>query len=173
MPNSRPERCFSCTLCGECCRGDQVVRLNGEDIGLLCRFTGLKDLEALEAAGLVERVCEAPGFARPRIRFRKRPFRFCPFLENDLGEDGLLRGLCRLHPDGKPLVCHLAPLAREVDDDGMLARETWQAVAPVDGCPGMDRGAALELPAGEIRARLDREVLWMRQELEKGGCRTT
>jgi Fe-S-cluster containining protein len=165
MSSAWPEARFGCTLCGECCRGGQVVRLNGEDIGLLCRFTGLPDQAALVAAGLVEEVFEAPGFPRPRLRFRRKPFAFCPFLENGLDDSGTLLGRCRLHPDFKPLVCHLAPLAREVDDDGSAACEVWSVVAPVEGCPGMGRGGAVEPPSGEIRDRLDREVLWMRERL--------
>ncbi len=166
MSNNPTEHCFDCTLCGECCRGNQVVRLNAEDLTLLCRFTGLSGLAELVSAGLVEEVWDEPGILRPRLRFRQRPFRFCPFLENDLAEDGILRGRCQLHPDFKPLVCQVAPLAREVDDDGETAVENWLVVPPVTGCPGMDRGKKLALPLGEIRRRLDAEVLWMRRQVQ-------
>ena len=160
---------FTCTLCAECCRGRQVVRLNGDDLQLLAEHAGLADEAALAATGLIEHVHEEPGFSRPRLRFRSRPLRFCPFLQNDLGEDGCLRGLCALHPRFKPLVCHLAPLAREVEDDGASFTETWRMVAPVEGCPGMGRGSEPSLPVGEIRRRLDREVDWMRWRLGQAG----
>jgi len=101
---------------------------------------------------------------RPRIRFRTHPIRQCPFLVNDVGDDGVYRGLCSLHPHFKPLVCTLSPLTRDVEDPGTgPVTETWSAVAPVEGCPGWGRGEAqaVEAPAS-LGPRLAEEVAWMR-----------
>jgi hypothetical protein len=145
-----------------------VVRLNGDDLALLAAHAGVDGESALLAGGFIENVWEEPGLWRPRLRFRRKPWAFCPFLTNDLGADGRLSGWCALHPRFKPLVCHLAPLARLVEDDGSGFTETWQAVAPVEGCPGMGQGAAPGLPEGELRRRLDREVVWMRGRIAAG-----
>lgn len=157
---------FACTACGECCRDDQIIRLNGDDLDLLCRYLDLPGPAALEQAGYIEYVTEAPGFPRPRLSFRRKPFRFCPFLANTVDDAGRIGGRCALHPDFKPLVCRLSPLARLVDDRQGRAVEEWQFVLPVEGCPGAGR-AAFDA-AGEIaglRLRLDRETEWMRQQL--------
>ncbi len=130
---------FSCTLCGDCCWGDQVVRLNKEDLILMAQFKGFDRTSELFTQGLVEAIREESGW-RPRIRFRTKPARFCPFLQNNITEEGTLQGLCSLHPLFKPLVCHLSPLGRSLD----LQENTqeWKVIAPVEGCPGMGKGAA-------------------------------
>lgn len=147
---------FECTLCGDCCWGRQVVRLNREDLLLMAEFQGMENTRELFTAGLVEAVREQSGW-RPRIRFRTRPRRFCPFLLNSITDEGTLQGLCRLHPEYKPLVCHLSPLGRTVDlaDDS----ETWSVTPPVEGCPGMDRGGLRNSlqDLEPYRDRLDRE----------------
>lgn len=128
---------FQCTLCGDCCWGRQVVRLNKGDLVLLAQYRGFSDTGQLFTAGLVEAVREDSGW-RPRIRFRTRPRRFCPFLVNSLTEEGSLQGLCSLHPGFKPLVCHLSPLGRTLDLGEKT--ETWSVIPPVEGCPGMESG---------------------------------
>lgn len=156
--------CFSCTVCGDCCTGDQTIRLNPDDLELLCAWLRLPDHSALEKAGYLDP--PEDGDPRPRIRFRKRPVRQCPFLENHLEETGALKGLCMLHPDFKPLVCHLAPLAREVQVEGSGYEETWSVVAPVEGCPGMGRGEPRKIgPPAFLLERLRREALWMNHKL--------
>lgn len=158
---------FSCTLCGDCCTGSQVVRLTGGDLRLLMEHLGVASVFDLRTRGLVSLVREPVGgdrFAwRPRLRFRTRPLRQCPFLVNDMAEDGY-RGLCSLHPDFKPLVCALSPLAREVVDPGSgPVDETWSAVPPVEGCPGMGRGEPLVVgPPASLASRLAEEVGWLR-----------
>jgi hypothetical protein len=170
---------FGCTLCGDCCTGNQIVRLCGGDLDLLVRRLDLGSVTELRSRGLVSLVQEAVGedrrVWRPRIRFRTRPLRQCPFLTNDIGEDGVYRGLCSLHPDDKPLVCTLSPLAREVDDPGQgPVSETWSFVPPVEGCPGVGRGEPLapEAPV-MLGPRLQAEVAWMRRWMvDSAGCTT-
>jgi Fe-S-cluster containining protein len=159
---------FSCTLCGDCCTGSQVVRLTRDDLGRLVSRLGLASVRDLRTQGLVSLVREPVGggrFAwRPRIRFRSHPLRQCPFLVNDVGEDGVYRGLCSLHPDFKPLVCTLSPLAREVEDSGADAvTESWTLIPPVEGCPGVGHGPTLDAAAPPaLRSQLDAEVAWVR-----------
>jgi len=147
-----------------------VVRLTGGDMKLLVTRLDFSSVGDLRRQGLVTLVRESVGQAfvwRPHMRFRTRPVRQCPFLVNDVGEDGLYRGLCSLHPDFKPLVCTLSPLSREVDDLGTGAVvETWSFVPPVEGCPGVGQGGGLEIgPPRDLRPRLSEEIGWMRSLL--------
>jgi len=156
-------------MCGDCCTGAQVVRLTGQDLGLLMRHLGLASVRDLKTKGLVTLVREPVGpqrsVWRPRIRFRSHPLVQCPFLLNDIGASGNYRGLCTLHPDAKPLVCALSPLTREVEDAGAgPVVETWSFVPPVEGCPGTGRGPRLDLRApGHLAGRLAQEVSGMRR----------
>lgn len=172
---------FECTLCGECCRGNQKVWLNPTDLERLSAYLGLKiPGSGIDAQSVLVKkyiIVIEPGqhgVPRSRLRFPLTPAgRSCRFLVNDMGEDGLLRGRCSLHyTDAKPTVCRLAPLARIVDlVDGT---EEWREVAPVVGCPGWGCSppptdgrlvAAPELPA-DLRGDLDGETEYFR-ELER------
>ncbi|HTH13140.1 MAG TPA: hypothetical protein VMB23_02010 [Spirochaetia bacterium] len=168
---------FECTLCGDCCTGNQVVRLCGGDLEILVRHLNLTSVTELRSRGLVSLVQESVGDGRsvwrPRIRFRSKPLRQCPFLVNDIGADGAYRGLRSLHPDHKPLVCALSPLAREVSDPGEgEVSETWSFVPPVEGCPGVGRGEPVALAApGGLGNRLGAEAAWMRRWIwASAGC---
>ena len=160
--NNYTERVFCCTLCGECCRDGQKVWLNPVDTELLAGYL-IKQKDIPGSSGTAGKILEAPpgfspeqtdklnflvynGFAvidiwengvlRPRIKFKNTPAgRFCPFLINDLQENGILSGKCSLHyTDAKPLVCRLAPFAREINLE--KGTEVWFEVTPVPGCPG-------------------------------------
>jgi len=161
---------FECTCCGDCCTGNQVVRLTGGDLTLLVDYLGLSSALDSKARGLVAVVRETVAGRqvwRPRIRFRQKPLRQCPFLVNDVDEAGVYRGLCSLHPAHKPLVCTLSPLSREVET-GDSAREQWSFVPPVEGCPGVGRGSVLTLgPPPGLRSTLDAEVAWMKRLIEQ------
>ncbi|MDF1567253.1 MAG: YkgJ family cysteine cluster protein [Spirochaetaceae bacterium] len=175
---------FRCTICGECCRGDQAVWLNSLDMSRLADYV---DRNGLRSPALAD--CPSPedflvkqrivivesgqnGAMRPRLRFRPGPAGpSCPFLVNDLDEKGRLWGKCSLHDTrAKPLVCRLAPLARTVDlTDGS---EVWMEVPPVAGCPGWKageepppEGRAIPDPNLEVgmRADLDGEIDYFRR----------
>ncbi len=162
---------FRCTLCGECCRGNQKVWLNPRDVQRLLAHLSAEGLQELEKRRIVVVEPGEHGVLRPRIRFRSSPAgSFCPFLINDLGGDGILRGRCGLHyTKAKPLVCRLAPLAREVDIDTGV--ETWKEVPPVSGCPGWgsepppDTGVPVDKPGirQALREELDEETRWFRE----------
>ncbi len=127
--------CFDCTLCGECCRGDMEVMLNPHDLYKMAVFAGLRCTDDLFEKNLVELVPGQHGMPVPTIRFRKVHTGFCPFLSNELTAEGDLIGTCMLHPDHKPLVCAMAPVAREVDLKS--ATEVYRLADPVLDCPGM------------------------------------
>jgi Fe-S-cluster containining protein len=142
------------------------VFLNPDDLKLLCSYLDNCSEEDLFSQGYLIRD-DKNGVSLPRILFRTlEGIQFCPFLENRLEEDGSLKGLCLLHPDFKPLVCHLAPLTRTVDfeDDS----ESYGFVLPHPYCPGCNQvkeGSEVlsykNLPE-DIKSRLDREKEFFR-----------
>ncbi len=134
---------FSCTLCGECCSGSMRVFLNTYDLYKIGRFYKLNHTEELFQKGLVEWADGQNDLQLPKIRFKSYPFPFCPFLMNDFSEELGLRGLCSLHPDHKPLVCKLAPLAREVDLD--TGRDSFSFIPPHPDCPGCGKGDPIDI----------------------------
>lgn len=148
------------------------MRLTYEDLLRMTSWLGLKKPQELRGSGYVvwfqEFLTDGRRYWRPRIRFRPRPWRHCPFLQNSVTPEGIYRGLCSLHPHSKPLVCQLSPLTREVTDDGNEFSELWSVIAPVEGCPGMGVGEPLDVSAPRpLRHLLDREVVWMRHLLSE------
>lgn len=110
---------------------------------------------------------EKSGVKQPRMKFREfQGIKFCPFLENRLEEDGTLLGLCRLHPDFKPLVCHLAPLTRTIDF--AADSESYGFMLPHPACPGCDPDVedreelSYENLADDLKRRLAREKEYFR-----------
>lgn len=142
------------------------VRLNPEDLWRMARYLKFTHTEQLFLEGYVHWRPGPGSFRAPFIRFRKTPFRFCPFLENRLSDNGRIQGLCRLHPDFKPLVCALAPAGRGFNAETGTSR--YYYLPPHEGCPGHDKG--LSFPLSEMiapfRDRLEREEALYR-ELDK------
>ncbi|MBD3224707.1 MAG: hypothetical protein GF313_08255 [Caldithrix sp.] len=128
---------FQCTMCGNCCTGDQIVRLDLYDLYRMARFSGFEKTGGLFTSRLVELTPIEPDLWLPRIRFRKHPFKFCPFLQNEWNDREELIGKCLLHPDQKPLVCSLAPVGRMVDFNQKT--QTYVFVPPAPDCPGINR----------------------------------
>lgn len=138
------------------------VFLNPDDLNLIACFLGFLDSKLLFDESIVIIDTERGGAPLPRLRFSSGAAGCCPFLENRLDEDGdsySLSGLCRLHPDSKPLVCWLAPLHRTVDFD--LDTELWGLKSPLPGCPGFGSFIVSEAGAPEphefLLGRLDSE----------------
>ena len=131
-------KAFNCQCCGECCRGEMKVFLNPGDLFLIAEFKNLKNTKQLFDESYVIIDKSRNNAPLPRLRFSKGPAGSCPFLENRLiEEDGaslLLKGMCELHPDHKPLVCLLAPFYREVNLQ--KNEENWGWKTPLPGCPG-------------------------------------
>ena len=128
---------FKCTLCGECCRGNMNVFLNLYDLYKLSNFAGYTKSDDLFKNRIVDLVVGQNQITVPKIRFKRSPTVFCPFLENELSDDNNLFGRCRLHPLDKPLICKLSPIARQIDlPSGKIK---YLLVEPAPGCPGMGK----------------------------------
>ncbi|MDC7226263.1 MAG: YkgJ family cysteine cluster protein [Spirochaetales bacterium] len=158
---------FECRCCGECCRGEMHVYLNPDDLKLIAKFLGYPDTRRLFEESIIIIDYERNAAPVPRLRFSSGAFGCCPFLENRLEEHSgeyQLKGLCRLHPDFKPLVCWLAPLHRTVELE--TGTDSWGFKPPLPGCPGCDSGNDTEekTPAAEITAP---EEFFARLESEK------
>jgi hypothetical protein len=127
---------FECFLCGCCCRGHTKIQLNPHDLWKMAVYCGYNTTEQLFKDKLI--ICEKGqhDILMPYIRFKKKPFSFCPFLINKCDDTlQLERGLCALHPRYKPLVCSMAPLGREIDfETGTIS---YLFIPPAQGCPGL------------------------------------
>ncbi|KAA3610762.1 MAG: hypothetical protein D8M58_21210 [Calditrichaeota bacterium] len=135
---------FECTMCGNCCTGDQKVNLNLFDLykmALYEKYENTRQLFDNETVYLVKTQNDAwqPQIkfrALPSNKFNKKSIKFCPFLINDLNDQNNLKGLCCLHPQKKPLICSMAPVGRVLDlkDDS----EKFVFVKPAPDCPGVE-----------------------------------
>lgn len=126
---------FSCTCCGDCCTGSMNININLYDLYKLVKRLELDSSDQLFERNLIRLVTVQNGIWTPQIIFKEKPFAFCPWLINDLGEDGVLRGFCSLHPHDKPLICKMAPVSRTVDfDDDTIS---YNLTSPTENCPGM------------------------------------
>jgi len=163
---------FHCQMCGECCSGDMRVFLNPHDLDKIRDFLGLDSNPCLLDKGIITLEEGQHGLILPRIAFKASSgLLFCPFLENRIEEDGSYRGCCRLHPARKPLVCALAPMARELDLDSGAERYYFQE--PVRNCPGMNTSIAyrVEKLFPQVAEELEREKEYytrLQSLLEKG-----
>lgn len=125
----------------------------------MARYLSLDHTEELMKKGYVLITRGQNGILLPQIRFKTSPFPFCPFLINDLTEDGTLRGLCSLHPHHKPLVCSLAPLGRVYDFDKPLTkRAEYTYIRPTPECTGCEKGAPL--PLADMEESLKSEIIY-------------
>jgi len=127
---------FECSRCGNCCTGDIQIQLNLYDLYKMSRFMGMDTTRDLFDKNYIRLTGHEHGVRIPAIRFKNRPFKFCPFLINDADENGFNEGLCSLHPDHKPLICAMAPAGRIVDFDN--DSEQFVFIKPASDCPGVD-----------------------------------
>ena len=72
---------FSCSACGSCCTGDMTICLNLADLQRMAAFVGVDRVGQLFELGYVDELTLEKGGFRPVIRFKTKPFKFCPFLE--------------------------------------------------------------------------------------------
>ncbi|MBN2655663.1 MAG: hypothetical protein JXR86_01280 [Spirochaetales bacterium] len=127
--------CFGCTCCGDCCSGDMEIHINLYDLYKMALRSGYSSTGELFSKKLIRLEQGQNGAWIPVINFKTKPFSFCPWLINDLGDDGVLRGFCSLHPYDKPLVCKMAPVGRIADLEA--GREIFVLTPPTEHCPGM------------------------------------
>lgn len=126
---------FECTRCGNCCSGDQKVFLNLYDLYKLARYHQFDNTRKLFDAGIVLLVEDQNNAFLPRLRFRIKPFPFCPYLMHEPVENNKIQTYCLLHPDFKPLVCSMAPVGRIVDFE--KNEDHFVFVKPAPDCPGI------------------------------------
>ena len=169
-PEPAPFR-YQCRLCGQCCSGTMEVYLNPGDLHALGLFLRLSHTDELYRKGLIK---DSPGQYRipwPRLWFRGRPPRFCPFVENHWSESGGIKALCRLQNKAKPLICRLAPVTRTADLE--TGEEAFRLTPPVAGCPGFEssRPQTMEKYLLPLRRELSEEVRFfkiLRKALDQG-----
>lgn len=149
-------RNFSCTLCGECCSGTMEIFLNPYDLYKMGRFLKMNHSRELFEDQVVKWAPGQNNLLLPKINFKTEPFPFCPFLINDYQEVLGLRGLCSLHPEQKPLVCHLAPLTHMIDLE--TGEDSFGFIPPHPDCPGCTRGEIIR--ENLIRETLKRELAY-------------
>jgi len=139
---------FECTMCGNCCTGDQKVNLNLYDLYKMAHYCGFQNSNQLFEKKIVHLIKARNDSWIPQIKFKclkrsikrnaffKQDIIFCPFLINELDEQNNLKGLCSLHPGKKPLVCAMAPVGRILD----LKKQTEEFVfvKPAPDCTGVE-----------------------------------
>lgn len=106
---------FDCSCCGDCCSGDMDIFVNIYDLYKITKYLGYKNSKELFESRLFKFIPGQNGLSLPKINFKTKPYKFCPFLTNSVDDDLNLKGFCTLHPLNKPLVCILAPISREID----------------------------------------------------------
>ncbi|WP_168203531.1 YkgJ family cysteine cluster protein [Oceanispirochaeta crateris] len=149
-----PKIHFDCTLCGECCCGSMKVFLNSYDLFKMASFLKMNHSDELFKRHFVILDQGQNTLNLPRIRFKTKPFPFCPHLINDLQEDLGLRGLCSLHKEHKPLICQLAPFSRKLDLK--TGEDEFTYTLPHPGCPGSSGIRVLNIE--EEKASLAKEL---------------
>lgn len=157
FPKINDTYAFACSRCGNCCTGDQKVFLNLYDLYRLAVYFGYNHTSDLFNAAMVILSEGDHQVFVPRIRFKRRPFVFCPFLENDFNGSTVLTS-CRLHPDHKPLICHMAPLGRVLDFS--TEEETYVFVPPAPDCPGVKKTALNHL--SDFTRKFTKELSYQR-----------
>ncbi len=130
------------------------VFVNSYDLFKMGRFLGLSHTGELFDKAYICMNAGQNGLNLPRLRFKRKPFPFCPFLMNDLGDDGVLRGRCSLHLKHKPLICRLAPLHRYLDLE--TGEDSFDFILPHPACPGGKGGGVIQVE--EEKKNLQREL---------------
>ncbi len=150
---------FNCTMCGNCCTGDMTVHLHLYDLYKMGKYLELNHTEYLFKRNLVKLYAAENNTWQPVIRFKRKPFKFCPFLNNEMDEQGNLISLCDLHPDYKPLICAMAPVGR-VADLGEKNDE-FIFVKPAPDCPGVEAEQVQYL--SQVTQEFDKELEYQKR----------
>ncbi|MBN2424436.1 MAG: hypothetical protein JXR46_05600 [Calditrichaceae bacterium] len=112
-----------------------TIYLNPYDLYKMCRYFNFDTTDGLFLRNIIRLESAENNTWQPVINFRKKPFVFCPFLINEQDEQGKLKGLCKLHPDYKPLICSLAPVGRAICLD--TDNDEFIFVKPAPDCAGI------------------------------------
>lgn len=112
-----PEEIFTCTRCGDCCKGYGGTYVGPEDIAAIAAFIHS------DPPGVVERYCRASG---GKYLLAQRDDGYCIFWDQG----------CAIHPV-KPRLCRHWPFIESVVTDPL----NWTIMAGF--CPGMRRDVSL------------------------------
>ena len=141
---------FTCSECGDCCRGFDVLLISGEQERIEALDWGGRapDLQGLRVA----EPAPVPG-GKPRQRLVRRDSGACVFL----GE----RNQCRIHEHfgagSKPLVCRLYPFSFYPlgDRTGVDVAFSCRAVSQGSGAPvALQRGESVASTISHLRVAL-------------------
>ena len=139
MPSEKQNAClyqgeaiFSCTQCGECCKGYGGTYVSREDAAAIAGFIGM------DAGQFTEKYCTRSG---DRLLLTQQESGFCVFWKDKT---------CSIHAV-KPGMCKAWPFIRSVAVDP----ENWEKMATM--CPGMRKGVPAEAVRKCVAAMLDRE----------------
>jgi hypothetical protein len=106
---------FTCTQCGDCCKGFGGTYLAQKDITAIAAYLGISEAELLES------YCVVSG---NRLVLAQAEDGFCIFFDRN----------CSIHPV-KPQMCRKWPYIESV----LVDPANWRVMA--DMCPGMQRDA--------------------------------
>lgn len=113
-------KAFECKQCGECCRGEGGIRVQGDEIGRIARFLSITPAEFLS------KQCY---FRHGRYYINTGADGFCVFFAREKQ--------CTIHPV-KPLPCTLWPFYPALLNDP----ENW--IMAQDACPGINPRSSFE-----------------------------
>ncbi len=150
---------FNCLCCGDCCSGDMSIKLNIYDLFKMGKHLKLNSTKELFDKKILTFKTGQNGIIIPEIVFKTSPYKFCPFLINDLNDVMELKGYCSLHPFIKPLVCILAPISKTFETDGR--RSEYSFTKPTENCPGELVGD--DLPIDELLEPVKDEIFFENQ----------
>lgn len=111
------------------------IFLNIYDLFKIGTHLKLDNTTELFSKNLVKLKVGQNGITIPVINFKKSPYKFCPFLINDVDHDFNLKGFCSLHPYIKPLVCILAPVSKVYSPVENIT--SYSFIKPTENCPGL------------------------------------
>lgn len=119
------------------------IKLNIYDLFKLGKHLKLNSTKELFDKKLLKFKIGQNGITIPEINFKTSPYKFCPFLINDLSEKMKLKGYCSLHPFIKPLVCILAPISKIFETDKQKSK--YNFTKPTENCPGKQVGDNIQV----------------------------
>ena len=103
---------FKCTMCGNCCVGEQTVLLDLLDIYKMACYLNFTNTAQLFEENYVELFKNENEVWLPKIKFKSSPFMFCPFLLSEFISKNKFKSFCELHSGYKPLICSMSPIGR-------------------------------------------------------------
>jgi uncharacterized protein len=123
---------FTCTQCGDCCKGYGGTYLTASDVVTISRFVGVS------AGDFQKSYCALSG---QRLVLAQRPDGYCIFFDDN----------CTIHAV-KPRMCRQWPFIESVFKDPA----NWRIMAGM--CPGMVNEPDDDKLTAYVQAQLDKEI---------------